>query len=92
MFSNLTVKEQALVQTTRLQAMAVQLVYIVRASNTSALALSDHFVSRAKAFERYVLFTCSILNFFKFSYLYWALKGKSNGDPIVCCECNRLPS
>lgn len=56
MFSNLSSKEKALIQTTRLQALAVQLVYIVRASNTSALALSDHFVSRVKSFERYVRF------------------------------------
>ena len=45
-----------LVQSTRLQAMAVQLVYIVRASNTSALALSDHFVSRVQVLKRWFTF------------------------------------
>lgn len=56
MFSNLTREEMLLVQTTRLQAMALQLVYIVRASNTSALALADYFVSRMEALGRFV--TC----------------------------------
>ncbi len=57
MFSNLSTEEMLLIQTTRLQAMAIQLVYIVRASNTSALALSDHFVTRVEALKR------SYLNF-----------------------------
>lgn len=51
LFSNLSPEELLLVQSTRLQAMAVQLVYIVRASNTSALALSDHFVSWVNALK-----------------------------------------
>lgn len=53
MFSNLSTEEKLLIQSTRLQAMAIQLVYIVRASNTSALALSDHFVSRVEALKGY---------------------------------------
>ncbi|EFX70011.1 hypothetical protein DAPPUDRAFT_328539 [Daphnia pulex] len=53
MFSNLSTEEMLLIQSTRLQAMAIQLVYIVRASNTSALALSDHFVSRVEALKGY---------------------------------------
>lgn len=54
MFSNLSSDEELLIQSTRLQAMAIQLVYIVRASNTSALALSDHFLSRVEALKRLV--------------------------------------
>ena len=52
MFSNLSTEEMLLTQTTRLEAMAIQLVYIVRASNTSALALSDHFLTRVEALKR----------------------------------------
>ena len=52
LFSNLSEDDMLLVQSTRLQAMAVQLVYIVRASNTSALGLSDHFVSKVEIFKR----------------------------------------
>ena len=51
-FSNCSASEMMLIQTTRLQAMAIQLVYIVRASNTSALALADHFVSRVEALKK----------------------------------------
>jgi len=52
LFSNCSAEEMLLIQTTRLQAMAIQLVYIVRASNTSALALADHFVSRVDALKK----------------------------------------
>lgn len=52
LFCNLSSDEELLIQSTRLQAMAVQLVYIVRASNTSALALSDHFVSRVETLAK----------------------------------------
>ena len=73
LFSNLSEDEMLLVQSTRLQAMAVQLVYIVRASNTSALALSDHFVSRVEVLKKYLsLIYVSLINFINNYYLFIA--------------------
>ena len=66
MFSNLSDEEMVLIQTTRLQAMAIQLVYIVRASNTSALALSDHFLSRLEAIKRLLLISIHSFSFLIF--------------------------
>lgn len=66
MFSNLSDEEMVLIQTTRLQAMAIQLVYIVRASNTSALALSDHFLSRLEAIKRLLLTSIHSFSFLIF--------------------------
>lgn len=68
MYSNLSSDEELLIQSTRLQAMAIQLVYIVRASNTSALALSDHFVSRVETLKRF-LNLCLLTNKYNFTLM-----------------------
>ena len=52
LFGSSSADEMLLIQTMRLQAMAMQLVYIVRASSTCAQALADHFVSKVEALKK----------------------------------------
>lgn len=40
----------------KLKALALQLVYIVRASNSSALAVCEHFLEQVEDTQRFVLF------------------------------------
>jgi len=46
----------AAVKQFKLKALALQLVYIVRASNSSALALCEHFLEQIEDTQRFVLF------------------------------------
>ena len=50
----LTEEDLAAVKQFKLKALALQLVYIVRASNSSALALCDHFLEQVEDTQRFV--------------------------------------
>ncbi|RZF35188.1 hypothetical protein LSTR_LSTR012626 [Laodelphax striatellus] len=54
LFAGLDEKDLAAVKQLKLRTLALQLVYIVRASNLSALALCDNFLLQVESTERYL--------------------------------------
>jgi len=56
LFVGLKEVDLAAVKQFKLKALALQLVYIVRASNSSALALCEHFLEQVEDTQRFVLF------------------------------------
>lgn len=54
LFVGLKEEDLAAVKQFKLKALALQLVYIVRASNSSALALCEHFLEQIEDTQRYV--------------------------------------
>ncbi|XP_075235890.1 integrator complex subunit 4 [Lycorma delicatula] len=55
LFSGLSVKDLAAVKQLKLKTLALQLVYIVRASNLSALAPCDNFLMQVEDTQRYLM-------------------------------------
>jgi integrator complex subunit 4 len=53
LFVGLKEEDLAAVKQFKLKALALQLVYIVRASNSSALALCEHFLEQVEDTQRY---------------------------------------
>lgn len=56
MFVGLKEVDLVAVKQFKLKALALQLVYIVRASNSSALSLCEHFLEQVEDTQRSVLF------------------------------------
>jgi len=53
-FSGLNLEENAVVMQLKLRALAFQLVYIVRGSNTSALSSCQYLLEQAEVFQKYL--------------------------------------
>lgn len=60
MFMGLCATELAAVKQFKLKALALQLVYIVTGSNSSALSLCDHFLLQVEEMQRWASFVVLI--------------------------------